>query len=364
MKENTVTETMKAFVVLPGRKVGVVDKPVPQAGPDDAIVRTTAASVCISDPHAVETGFLEHAGRVGTTLGHEGIGIIHRVGEQVRGLKEGDRVAVAATTPCFRCENCLRGFTSHCSGQIGGGFKFIMQKDGTLAEYFHVNAAESNLALVPDEVSDQAAIFASETMPVGFKGAEKADIPFGGTVAIFAQGPIGLMATAASRLRGAGLIIAVESDRKRQELARFYGADAIVDFTTTDPVEEIMRITGGVGVDSSIEALGQQVTFENCIKVTRPGGTISVVGWFLEGDNPYIGIPRADWGFGIADKKINSSFAPGGAELLKRLLRLIATGRVDPSSLASHRFDFDQIEIAFDMVGSKKDGMLKPLIVF
>lgn len=356
--------TMRAFVVLPGRKVGVVEKPIPEPGPDDAIVKTTAASVCISDPHAVETGFLEASGRVGTTLGHEAVGIVHRMGSQVRGLHEGDRVAVTATTPCFRCENCLRGVTSHCGGYIGGGFKFIMQKDGTLAEYFHVNAAESNLARIPEGVSDEAAIFASETMPVGFKGAEQAGIPLGGTVAVFAQGPIGLMATAASRLLGAGLVIAVETDVKRQALSRTYGADIVVDFATADPVEEIMRITGGEGVDSCIEALGRQITFENCVKVTRPGGTISVVGWFLEGDHDYIGIPRAEWGYGIGDKEITSSFAPGGSELAKRLLRLIETGRIDPTPLASHRFTFEKIETAFRMVGAKEDGMLKPFITF
>jgi threonine dehydrogenase-like Zn-dependent dehydrogenase len=356
-----MADTMRAFVFMGNKEVGIVEKPVPEPGAHDAIVKTTMASICVSDPHAVDAGLLDMFGRAGATLGHEGLGIVHRVGGEVKHLKEGDRVLVSATTPCWKCENCLRGYSAHCGGHHSGGFKFTTQQDGTIADYFRVNEAEANLARIPEAVPDEAAIFASETMPVGFKGAEEANIPLGGTVAVFAQGPIGLMATAAARLLGAGLIIAVESDSKRRTLAKFFGADVVIDFTKTDPVEEIIRLTGD-GVDSAIEALGNQSTFESCVNVTRPGGTISVVGWFVEGD--YIKIPRVAFGLGIGDKKIVGSFAPGGSELLVRLLRLIQHGRIDPRPLGTHRFTFEEAATAWSMLAAKEDGILKPVIVF
>jgi threonine dehydrogenase-like Zn-dependent dehydrogenase len=348
-----MAETMRAFAFLGGKEVGIVEKPIPRPGPRDAVIKTAMASICISDPHAVGSGLLDMYGRAGATLGHEGVGSIYEAGSDVRDLKPGDRVAVSATTPCWHC--------AHCGGHHGGGFKFTTEQDGTVADYFLVTEAEANLARIPNEVTDDAAIFASETMPVGFKGAEKASIPLGGTVAVFAQGPIGLMATAAARLLGAGLIIAVESDPKRQALAKFYGADVVIDFTKDDPIDEIARLTGD-GVDSAIEALGSQETFESCVRVTRPGATVSVAGWFLQGD--YIKIPRVAFGLGIGDKKIVGSFAPGGMELLKRILRLIQNGRIDPRPLGSHRFSMDEVSTAWAMLAAKEDGILKPLIAF
>ncbi len=199
-------------------------------------------------------------------------------------------------------------------------------------------------------------------MSTGFAGAEHANIPLGGTVAIFAQGPVGLMATVGARLLGAGLIIAIENIPKRKELAKAYGADIIIDFTRVDPVQEILRLTEGSGVDSAIEALGAQSTFEACIKATRPGGTISNVGYHGHGD--YIKIPRVEWGVGMSDKTIRTGLCPGGKERMKRLLRLIEMGRVDPMPLTSHTFRFDEIEKAFNMMKSKEEGIIKPLILF
>jgi threonine dehydrogenase-like Zn-dependent dehydrogenase len=129
-----------------------------------------------------------------------------------------------------------------------------------------------------------------------------------------------------------------------------------------DPVEEIMRLTEGRGVDSSIEALGAQQTFEAAIKATRPGGTISVAGYFGKGD--YVKIPRIDWGVGMSDKTIRTGLCPGGKERMRRLLRLIENGRVDPTPLTSHTFKFSELERAFYMMETKEDGMIKPLITF
>jgi len=350
---------MKTFVMKSIGKVGFMEKPAPvDPGPNGAIIRTTRALVCTSDTHTVGGAIGD---RKDLTLGHEAVGIVHKVGSEVKVAKEGDRVAVNAITPCYKCENCLRGFTSQCT-QMLGGWKFANIKDGVFAEYFHVNDAEANLALIPNTITDEAAVYTTDMMSTGFMGAEHANIPIGGTVAIFAQGPVGLMATAGARLLGAGLIIGVESMPNRQELAKHFGADIVVDFTQVDPVAEILQLTGGQGVDSAIEALGSQKTFEDCIKATRPGGTVSVIGYHGKGE--YVMIPRLEWGVGMSDKTINTGLCPGGRERMQRLLRLIERGRVDPTRMTTHTFKFDEIEKAFNMMETKDDGIIKPLIVF
>lgn len=224
-----------------------------------------------------------------------------------------------------------------------------------------MNNAEANLAPIPANVPDEAAVYACDMMSTGFAGAENAAIPIGGTVAVFGLGPVGLMAVAGAQLLGAGLIIGVETVPKRKELARRFGADVVVDFKEIDAVKAILALTGD-GVDSAIEALGTQETFQQCIQVTRPGGTISNIGYHGHGD--YLQIPRLEWGVGMGDKTIRTALCPGGKERMSRLLRLIESGRVDPTWLTTHRFKFDEIDRAFEMMKSKSDGIVKPLIVF
>ena len=351
-------QTMKAFVMKQIGQVGVMVKPLPEPGPNDAIIKTTAALICTSDTHTVAGAIGE---RTNLTLGHEAVGVIYKLGSGVHGFKEGDRVVVNAITPCFQCENCLRGYTSQCT-QMLGGWKFANVKDGNMAEYFHVNKAQANLAPIPDSLTDEQVAYCTDMMSTGFMGAEHAAIPIGGSVAVFAQGPVGLMGTAGARLLGAGLVIAVESVPTRKELAKHFGADVVIDFKDQGPVQAILDLTGGQGVDSSIEALGSQATLEACIKATRAGGTISNVGYHGHGE--YLQIPRVDWGVGMSDKTIRTGLCPGGAERMKRLMRLLETGRVDPTPLTSHRFKFAEIEKAFRMMQTKEDGMLKPLILF
>lgn len=351
-------KTMNAFVMHAIGKVGMMQKPVPEPGPNDAVVKTSAALICTSDVHTVSGAIGE---RTDLTLGHEAVGVVHRLGSAVSGFKEGDRVLVGAITPDFTCENCLRGFTSQC-GHMLGGWKFANVKDGNLAEYFHVNNAQANLAPVPADIPDEQAVYCADMLSTGLVAAEHARIPPGGTVAVFAQGPVGLMATVGARLLGAGLVIAVESVPSRRELARRFGADVVIDFSKEDPVTAIGTLTGGEGVDAAIEALGAQTTFEACVRVTRPGGTISNVGYHGEGD--HVRIPRVDWGVGMSDKTIRTALCPGGAERMKRLLRLIGTGRVDPTPLTTHRMPFREVERAFRMMATKEDGVLKPLILF
>ncbi len=260
-REPWIQKMMKCFVMNGIGQVGFAEKNIPSPGPNDALVKTTRALVCTSDVHTVNGAIGD---RNNLTLGHEAVGTVQKVGKEVRWFTEGDRVAVNAITPCFMCENCLRGFPSQCT-QMLGGWKFANIKDGVFAEYFHVNDADANLAKIPNAVPDEAAVYATDMMSTGFIGAEQADIPLGGTVAIFAQGPVGLMATAGARLLGAGLVIAVDSKPNRLEAATKFGADEIVDFTKSDPVEHILELTDGKGVDSAIECLGGQETFEACI---------------------------------------------------------------------------------------------------
>lgn len=338
--------------------VAVVDKPVPEPGPNDAIVRSTAALVCTSDSHTVRGAIGE---RHDLTLGHESVGVIHRLGSEVRGFHEGQHVAVNAITPCYVCENCIRGFTSQCT-QMLGGWKFANIKDGTLAEYFHVNQAVANLAPIPKNVPDEKAVYACDMMSTGFMGADHAAIPLGGSVAVFAAGPVGLMAIQGAKLLGAGQILVVENVPRRQALARQFGADEVIDFTKVDPIQRILELTDGHGVDSAIEALGADETFRNCIRATRPGGTISNVGYHGKGD--YVPIPRIEWGVGMSDKTIRTGLCPGGRERMSRLLRFLSTGRVDPTSLTTHTFAFSDIEKAFGMMDRKEDGIIKPLIRF
>jgi threonine dehydrogenase-like Zn-dependent dehydrogenase len=349
---------MRAFVMQGVGRVAVVEKRVPDPGPNDAVVRTTAALICTSDCHTVGGAIGD---RTNLTLGHEAVGVVAKLGSAVTGFREGDRVAVNAITPCYQCPNCLRGFTSQC-GRLLGGWKFANLKDGNLAEYFHVNDARANLAPVPPGLTNEQACYCCDMLSTGFAAAERAAVPIGGTLAVFAQGPVGLMATVGGRLLGPGLVIAVESVPARQELARRYGADVVIDHTREDPVAAILRLTGGEGVDGAIEALGGPSTFEACVRVTRPGGTVSNVGYHGHGD--YVPLPRDAWGVGMGDKTIRTALCPGGAERMGRLIRLIEGGRVDPTPMTTHHFPFDRVADAFELMRTKADGVIKPLIRF
>ncbi|MFD2417728.1 NAD(P)-dependent alcohol dehydrogenase [Amycolatopsis pigmentata] len=349
---------MKAFVMKEIGRVGFMDKPVPRPGPNDAVVRTTRALICTSDSHTVAGGI---GPRENLTLGHEAVGVVHDVGSEVKIFQPGDRVLVGAITPDWG-DPASQGGHSSQSGVPLGGWKFSNSKDGVFAEYFHVNEADANMAKIPDDVPDDMAVYCADMLSTGFMGAEKGNIPIGGTVAVLAQGPVGLMATAGAKLRGAGFIIGVESVPKRQVLARTYGADLIVDFTKEDVVDRILDLTRGEGVDTAIEALGADITFQTAVKITKPGGTVSNTGYFGEGE--FVHIPRLAWGVGMADKTIATGLCPGGRLRMQRLLRVLENKRVDPTLMTTHTFHFDDMEPAFEVSDKKLDDVIKPLIIF
>ncbi|TMR15288.1 NAD(P)-dependent alcohol dehydrogenase [Nonomuraea turkmeniaca] len=349
---------MKAFVMREIGSVGFMEKPIPRPGPGDAIVRTTKALICTSDSHTVAGGI---GPRENLTLGHEAVGVVHEVGSDVKVFQPGDRVLVGAITPDWGDPAAQNGFPSQ-SGMALGGFKFANSKDGVFAEYFHVNEADANMAKIPDDISDDLAVYCADMLSTGFMGAEKGNIPIGGTVAVLALGPVGMMAAAGARLRGAGLVIGVESVPQRQDLARTYGVDEIVDFSREDVVERIMELTHGEGVDTAIEALGMDATFQTAIKITKPGGTVSNIGYFGEGE--FVRIPRVAWGVGMADQTIATGLCPGGRVRMERLLRVLQAKRLDPTGMTTHEFEFDDMEQAFEVLDKKLDDVIKPLISF
>jgi isopropanol dehydrogenase (NADP+) len=349
---------MRAFVMKGIGKVGFADKPIPTPGPTDAIVKTTKALICTSDVHTVNGAI---GPRENLTLGHEAVGRVHQVGTAVKRFKPGDHVLVGAITPEWGDAASQAGRSSQSGGALGG-WKFANIKDGVFAEYFHVNEADANMAHIPAAVADDSAVYCCDMISTGLMAAENANIPPGGTVAVFALGPVGLMAVAGARMLGAGLIIGVDSVPRRLELARSYGADVTVDFEKEDAVARIMDLTGGEGVDSAVEALGGDLSFQNAIRVTKPGATISNAGYHGKGE--FVHIPRMEWGVGMAEKTIRTGLCPGGRLRMERLLRLLQGGRVDPTRLTTHTLRFDELERAFEMMERKLDGIIKPLILF
>jgi threonine dehydrogenase-like Zn-dependent dehydrogenase len=339
-------------------QVGFAEKPIPRPGPNDAIVKTTSALICTSDSHTVHGAI---GPRENLTLGHEAVGLVHEVGTEVHRFKPGDRVVVGAITPDWGDPASQSGHPSQSGGALGG-WKFANIKDGVFAEFFHVNDADANMAHIPEGLSDEAAVYCCDMMSTGFMAAENADIRIGSIVAVFALGPVGLMAVAGAMLRGAATIIGVDSVPARQQLALHYGADLIVDHTKQDPVKQILALTDGEGVDAAIEALGGNEPFQNAIKVTKPGGTISNAGYHGKGE--FVTIPRLEWGVGMAEKTIRTGLCPGGRLRMEALLRLLTAKRIDPTRMTSHRFKFEQIDTAFELMDKKLEGIIKPLITF
>tara|TARA_Y100001949_G_scaffold152973_1_gene139642 strand:+ start:35376 stop:36449 length:1074 start_codon:yes stop_codon:yes gene_type:complete len=355
-----MTMMRAAAFVEPGR-IELVDKPIPDVGPNDALARITTTTICGTDVHILKG---EYPVAAGLTIGHEPVGIIEKLGSNVQGYQEGQRVIAGAICPNFSSYASQDGLSSQdggcaCHGyKPMGGWRFGNTIDGTQAEYVLVPDAQGNLAPVPDGLTDEQVLMCPDIMSTGFAGAEAAKIKIGDIVAIFAQGPIGLCATAGARLRGAGMIIVVDGVDARLDIARQMGADVTLNFKQTDVVEEILRLTGGRGVDASIEALGQQSTFESALRVLKPGGTLSSLGVY----SADLTIPLGAFHAGLGDHKIVTSLCPGGKERMRRLLNVVASGRVDLAPLVTHHFALDDITNAYELFANQRDGVLKVAI--
>ena len=347
--------TMKAAVYVRPGVISLTEKPIPVAGPGAAVVKITTTTICGTDVHILKGEYVVESGR---TIGHEPVGVIAELGPGVEGYTLGQRVVVGAITPCGQCHTCLDGHQSQCGGKPAGGWRFGNTIDGCQAEYLLVPNAMSNLEPIPDGLTDEQVLMCPDIMSTGFGGAESGGIKIGDTVVIFAQGPIGLCATAGAKLRGASLIIAVDGLQARLDVARTLGADVTIDYTKTDPLTEIMRLTKGRGVDVAIEALGTQATFEQCLRALKPGGTLSSLGVYSD----KLSMPLDAFAGGLGDHRIVTTLCPGGKERMRRLMNVVASGRVKLESMVTHRFKLDEIEQAYELFANQRDGVLKVAI--
>jgi len=361
----TMTAMMKAAVFVDKGRIELADKPIPDVGPNDALVRITTTTICGTDVHILKG---EYPVAKGLTVGHEPVGVIEKLGSAVQGYQEGQRVIAGAICPNFNSYAAQDGAPSQDGsylvprGQCGchgykatAGWRFGNLIDGTQAEYVLVPDAQANLAPIPDGLTDEQVLMCPDIMSTGFKGAENANIRIGDTVVVLAQGPIGLCATAGARLLGATTIIAVDGNDQRLAVAKKMGADVTLNFRNVDVVAEVMKLTGGKGADSSIEALGTQATFAQAMQVLRPGGTLSSLGVYSED----LSIPLAQFAAGLGDHTIRTALCPGGKERMRRLMNVIAANRLDLGVLVTHQRKLDDIVEAYDLFAHQRDGVLK-----
>ena len=354
----TLPDTMRATVFRGPGDIAVEEVARPTAGPGEAVIRVTTTTICGTDVHIVKG---EYPVRPGLIIGHEPVGVIVELGAGVTGYELGQRVLVGAITPCGQCNACLSGFKSQCGHGSGyealGGWRFGNTINGAQAEYLLVPSAQANLALIPDDLTDEQVVLLADIASTGFAGAESGGVKIGDAVVVFAQGPIGLCATAGAKLMGASLVIGVDSDPVRLAMARRMGADVALDFTTVDVVDEVKRLTGG-GADVTIEALGTQGTFENALRCLRPGGTLSSLGVY----SGKLQMPYDAFAAGLGDHRIVTSLCPGGKERMRRLIAMVQSGRFDPLPLITHRFALADIGEAYDLFANRRDGVLKVAI--
>jgi alcohol dehydrogenase len=352
---SSVMRTMQAAVFIRPGRIALEERPIPKVGPGDALIQITTTTICGTDIHILKGEYPVEPGRI---IGHEPVGVIAELGPGVTGYTVGQRVIVGAITPCGQCHPCLDGHQAQCGGKAAGGWRFGNTIDGSQAEYLLVPHAMSNLQAIPDGLTDEQVLMCPDIMSTGFGGAESGEIKIGDTVVIFAQGPIGLCATAGVKLKGASLIIAVDGVSARLEMAKRLGADVTIDYTKNDPLAEIVHLTKGRGVDVAIEALGTQQTFESCLRVLKPGGTLSSLGVY----SGKLSLPLDAFAAGLGDHKIVTTLCPGGKERMRRLLNVVASGRVDLKPMVTHRFKLDQIEQAYELFANQRDGVLKVAI--
>lgn len=352
---------MKAAIFVKPGHIVLDEKPIPEIGTLDTLVRITATTICGTDVHILKG---EYPVESGLTVGHVPVGVIEKLGSAVRGFREGQRVIAGAITPSGHSNACLCG--RHSQDGSGsrhgwraiGGWRLGNTIDGCQAEYVRVPDAMANLSVIPSGLTDDQVLMCPDVMSTGFSGAERGGIQIGDMLAIFAQGPIGLCATAGARLKGASRIIVVDGLPERLAVAKRFGADVTVHFRETDPVKAIMDATDGRGVDVAIEALGTQTTFAGALRVLRPGGTLSSLGVFSSD----LSIPLDAFAAGLGDHTIVTTLCPGGKERMRRLMALIASGRIDLTPLITHRFKLDEIEAAYDLFSHQRDGVLKVAI--
>jgi threonine dehydrogenase-like Zn-dependent dehydrogenase len=349
---------MKANIFRGKNDIRIEEVERPSAGVGEAVIRVTLTTICGTDLHIVRG---EYPVKPGLIIGHEPVGVIEELGPGIIGYEIGDRVLVGAITPCGQCRACLSGHLSQCGHGEGyealGGWRFGNTINGAQAEYLLVPHAQANLAKIPDELTDEQVVLLADIASTGFSGAESGNIKIGDAVVVFAQGPIGLCATAGAKLMGASFIIGVDGDENRLAMAKDMGADVVLDHREVDVVAEVQRLTGG-GADVAIEALGTQETFESALRSLRPGGTLSSLGVY----SSKLQIPYEAFAAGLGDYRIVTTLCPGGKERMRRLMEVVRHGRVDLTPLLTHTFSLNDIKEAYEVFGNRAGGVIKVAI--
>jgi threonine dehydrogenase-like Zn-dependent dehydrogenase len=339
--------------------ISVEEIPRPCAGVGEAVLRITLTTICGTDLHILRG---EYPVKPGLVIGHEPVGVITELGPGITGYAVGDRVLVGAITPCGQCQGCLSGHLSQCGHGSGyqalGGWRFGNTINGAQAEYLLVPNAQANLAKIPEELTDEQVVLLADIASTGFSGAESGGVKIGDAVVVFAQGPIGLCATAGARLMGAALVIGVDGDEARLKMAQRMGANVVLDYRAVDVKEEVKRLTNG-GADVAIEALGTQQTFEQALRCLRPGGTLSSLGVYAG----KLHIPYDAFAAGIGDYRIVTTLCPGGKERMRRLMEVVRHGRVDLTPLLTHRYALNDIVEAYQLFGERRENVVKVAII-
>ena len=326
-------------------KVAMRTIEIPSPGPGQALLRTRLSTICGSDIHIVDEIPELPAG---TPLGHEAVGEVVDAGEGVTSFRQGDRVIPSCIFGCGLCARCQDGHLQLCE-RFGSPMNLLF---GAQGEYFLVPNAELNMTKIPDALDDEAVLFATDIMSTAFGAIEAADLRYGDSVAIFAQGPVGLCVTAAARARGAGLVVAVEGIPARAAMAKRLGADVVV--APDDAVSAILGLTNQKGVDVAVEALGKQATLESAARVTRLGGVLSSVGVYSL--HPTVALPT-DGTF--IHRRFVTTLCPSGSERLRRLMDVVRHGKVDLTPLLTHSMKLAETPDAYDLFRSRRDGVIK-----
>ncbi len=306
--------------------------------PTDAIVRVDSSTICGTDLHILKGDV--PAVKPGTILGHEAVGTVVEIGASVSTIAVGDRVLVSCITSCGRCRFCKEAKYGLCVG--GGGWIFGHLIDGLQAEFARVPFADTSVYKVPEGLSDEQVLFVSDILPTAYEvGVLKGGVEPGDTVAIVGAGPIGLAAIMTAKLHTPGRIIAIDLADARLAKALEFGADVAINNGNEDALAKVMALTGGLGADVAIEAVGVPATFELCTELIRPGGRVANVG--VHGKCVTLHLETL-W---IRDVTITAALV--NANTTSKLLRLIEGGRLDPTPFATHHLPLADTEAAYDL---------------
>lgn len=351
------SKLMRALVSKEANEVGIIEKRIPIPDRDEAVIKTKCALIDGSDLLCLRDTS-HHSANV--TLGNKATGVVFDVGADVSLFQPGDRVVVSSLATNRFIPAQMSGHAFPAS-EICMSRECLGPNDGVLADYFSVREAESSIAKIPDSVSDEDAVYCSGTLPSGIALAEMADIPAGGTVAVFGDGAAALIASSAAHLAGAGLVISVGSWESK-ELLMDYGADEFIGANDADVARRILSLTGSHGVDASIVASGTIETLMDSASITRAGGTISA-GSTMNAMRDAGSTGR--WLFaGLAERKVVAGLPLIDRKYLERMLRLVEMKRIETSPLTTHTFEFETLVESLKMLENASPTTVSTLIEF